>query len=84
MLSHISLKNCTGVVINGNTMRVGMNDDKTGALSPDYGFVLSNCKNTIISDNTMNNGVMKELFVFNCDQDESCVIKNNIGNVVVD
>ena len=77
--SHMYMRNCSGVCVNANTMRVGRNDDRKGVESPKYSFVIENCQNCIVKDNAMYKGATVENIVKRGDL-ESCVICDNIGD----
>ena len=76
---HIKLKNCSNMVITGNTMRVGRNDGGGGILSPNFGIVASECHECIVKDNTMMNGALMELVVEQ--NNKNCLIENNLGTL---
>ena len=76
---HLRLSNCSNIIVQSNTMRLGRNDGGGGILSPNYGFVIRNCTNCIIAYNTMEKAVLKELFIL--ENNTNCIIDNNIGSV---
>lgn len=79
---HVLLNKCTDMTVMGNTMRVGRNDGGGGVLSPEIGMIIKKCDSCIIKDNTMMNGAMKKLFIE--ENNESCIIRDNLGNLAVD
>lgn len=81
MSCHVNINNCLGVVINGNTARLGRNDSNYGGVySPDYSFVIENCNECIIKDNTLSNACLVNNFLLKGDN-SSCIIKDNVGTI---
>ena len=76
---HVSLHNCLGTVISGNSARVGRNDNGQGVDSPDYAFVVNDCKECIVKDNVMTYGAIVENIVL-LGNNGTCVIADNIGS----
>lgn len=78
MSCHMHMKNCSNVVVTGNSMKIGRDDNNAGVVSPDYSFIIEDCTECIVKDNVMDYGAIKENMVLRGDL-ESCVIEGNIG-----
>lgn len=76
------MRNCVGVAVNANTVRVGRNDNGEGIESPQYGFVIEDCQSCIVKDNAMHNGSLVENIVKRGGL-ETCIISDNLGNVKI-
>lgn len=68
-----------GVVFSGNVMTTGKNDGGNGQLSPTYGIVYSDLRNSLIKDNTLQNGATRELLVDLGENDETVIVRDNLG-----
>lgn len=79
--THIYMKNCKGVVIVGNTYRVGRDDNGRGYDSPNYAFVIENCKECIIRENAYHHGVLRD-FMLQLGDNSTCLISDNVGSPV--
>ncbi|MBQ8311545.1 MAG: right-handed parallel beta-helix repeat-containing protein [Clostridia bacterium] len=77
---HVYMKDCKGVVISGNTFRVGCDDNRKGYNSPDYGFVLDDCDACIVKDNAGYCGALKEIVLLKGDN-STCVISDNVASL---
>jgi len=77
---HVYMKNCKGVVISGNTCRVGCNDDRKGYTTPSYAFVIDNCAECIVKDNACYIGATENLLLLKGDV-STCAISGNIGSL---
>ena len=77
---HVYMKDCRGIVISGNTCRVGCNDDRGGYSTPIYAFVIDNCVECIVKDNACYQGATGELLLLKGDV-STCSIDGNIGSL---
>ncbi len=79
--SQILADNVDGLVITGNTMRIGANDSGKGVVSPSYGIVYHGLENSIIRDNVLHNGSTKELMLDLGGHDAASIVEANVGCV---
>jgi hypothetical protein len=77
--SQILAENVDGLVVTGNTMRIGTDDDGGGQVSPAYGVVYGGLKNSIIRNNAMHNGAVRQLMLDLGGHDAISLIEANIG-----
>ena len=77
---HVSIHNCSGTVLSGNSARLGRNDNGQGVDSPNYSFIVSDCKECIVKDNVMTRGAIVENIVL-VGSNENCIIADNIGSL---
>ncbi|MBE6589433.1 MAG: hypothetical protein E7643_04575 [Ruminococcaceae bacterium] len=77
---HVSIHNCLGTVISGNSARAGRNDNGHGVYSPDYSIIVNDCKECIVKDNVMTCGAIVENIVL-VGNNETCMIADNIGSL---
>ena len=78
--SHVWMRNCDGVTLAGNSMRVGQNDGGVGVWSPDLGIILENCRYSTVHGNTMFEGAMKENLVVR-GENPGCLVEGNTGTI---
>lgn len=78
---HVRFDYEAGLVFTGNTMTVGKNDSGTGQLSPSYGIVYRSLRNSVLKDNVLHRGATEQLLVDQGDNDETCLVKDNIGSL---
>lgn len=80
--SHMVLDGCRGVVVTGNTMSIGQDDDQQGILTPAYGVTYRQLGQCIIRDNVLYAGALRELIRDLGDNDEaSIIVRDNIGSL---
>lgn len=78
--SHIRITNGDGIVVSGNSFRVGQDDDEKGYYSPDYVAVIRKSRYCIIKDNTWFYGCTKAGFLEK-DENLNVEISGNLGSV---
>jgi hypothetical protein len=78
--SQILAKNVDGLVISGNTMRIGRNDSGAGQTSPTFGIVYEGLKNSIIRDNVLHNGATRQVMVDLGGHDDASIVEANVGS----
>jgi hypothetical protein len=80
--SHMVLDGCRGVVVTGNTMSIGQDDDQQGIFTPAYGVTYRGLGQCIIRDNVLYAGALRELIRDLGDNDEaSIVVRDNVGSL---
>jgi hypothetical protein len=79
--SQILARNVDGLVITGNTMRIGGNDSAAGHISPSYGVVYGGLKNSVIRDNVLHNGATRQLMVDLGGHDDASIVEANVGSL---
>lgn len=77
---HVWMRNCDGVSLANNSMRVGKNDDGKGILSPDFGLIIENCRTCTVQGNTMFNGALQENLIVRGTH-SGCLIEGNTGTI---
>ncbi len=78
--SHLTMRNCRGVVVTGNAMKIGRDDGDCGIYSPEYSIMIRDCRDCIVKDNTMSDGALTENVV-QLGTNDNCSIENNIGRL---
>jgi len=78
---HVRFDYVAGLLFSGNTMTTGKNDSGTGLLSPSNGIVYQALRDSIIKDNVLPKGATQHLLVDLGDNDETCIVKDNIGRL---
>jgi len=80
--SHMVLDGCRGVVVSGNTMSIGQDDDQQGIFTPAYGVTYRQIGECIIRDNVLYAGALRQLIRDLGDNDEASVmVRDNIGSL---
>ncbi len=79
--SHVRIESAKGVVVVGNALNSGRDDEGKGKYSPDYGIVVRNLENCIIKDNVQQNGALKELIKDLGGHGPGVIIKDNVGSL---
>ncbi len=80
--SHMVLDGCRGVVVTGNTMSVGQDDDQQGVFTPAYGVTYTQLRHCIIRDNVLYEGALRQLIRDLGDNEEtSIIVRDNIGSL---
>lgn len=77
---HVWLRNCDGVTLSGNSMRVGRDDGGSGVWSPEKGIIVENCRHSIVRDNTMFEGSLAENLAVRGDN-PGCLVDGNTGTL---
>jgi hypothetical protein len=78
--SHVLLEYADGVVMTGNTFRIGVNDSGEGQRSPSYGIVARSLRSCIIRDNVLHRGATREL-LRDAGGHEDTILDGNVGIV---
>jgi len=82
--THIRIENCAGIVLTGNSLRAGRDDDAKGKYSPATSIVYGKLNNCIIKDNVMHNGSLKNLLLDLGGHGENVIVKDNVGQILVE
>ncbi len=71
-----------GLVLTGNTMSAGRDDDGGGESCPAYGIVVSDLEGCIVKDNTLYDGASRGLVLdLGGHHEASCIIRDNVGSL---
>ncbi len=78
--THLRMTSCTGVVFTGNTLCLGLDDDRKGPYSPDFGMVIGFNNACVIRNNALADACTKKLIV-DLGGNENCSIGDNPGSL---
>jgi hypothetical protein len=78
---HIQVDHGNGLVITGNTMTVGRDDDGKGEWSPRYGLILGNLNQSLVQGNVLRSGATEQLLLDLGGHSADSAIRDNIGSV---
>lgn len=79
--AHCLFEHVDGLVMTGNTFRVGGNDSGGGRRSPDYGIVYQGLRSSIIRDNVLFSGAVQALMVDLGGHDAQTIVRDNLGTL---